>query len=114
MNDVVEFLKEYIWKNGFNTLSENPFGVYKAMNGIDPRDARLVLITLMSKTHEMAQKSCSAEAIVTHIQAEHFVNKTVAKELAAMYLNLFDDANKKSWNAAKESGFKEFCKKKNG
>ena len=31
MNDVIEFLENYIWENGFDKLSENPFDVYKAM-----------------------------------------------------------------------------------
>ena len=31
MNDVVDFLKDYIWKNGFEKLSDDPFTVYKAM-----------------------------------------------------------------------------------
>ncbi len=31
MNAVVEFLKNYIWKNGFDKLSEKPFDVYKDM-----------------------------------------------------------------------------------
>ena len=43
MNDVIEFLKNYIWKNGFEKLSVRPFDVYNAMvksdkdkHGIDP------------------------------------------------------------------------------
>lgn len=71
MNDVVEFLKNYIWQNGFKKLSENPFDVYKAMvksdknkHGIDQRKARLVLITLMSKTHEMAKNGYSADGLI--------------------------------------------------
>ena len=62
MNDIIVFLKDYIWKNGFEKLSEDPFVVYKAMirhskgkQGIEPKKARLVLVTLMSKTHEMAR-----------------------------------------------------------
>ena len=31
MDDVIEFLKNYIWQNGFEKLSENPFDVYKTM-----------------------------------------------------------------------------------
>ncbi len=117
MNDVIEFLKKYIWKNGFEKLSENPFDVYKAMvksskdkPGIDSRTARLVLITLMSKTHEMARKGSSADELTKHIQSEHFVNKNTAKNLTSMYLELFSDENRNSWNAAKEAGFEEFCK----
>ena len=63
MNDVIELLKDYIWKNGFEKLSESPFAVYKAMiksgrgrQGIDLRMARLVLITLLSGAHEKARK----------------------------------------------------------
>jgi hypothetical protein len=118
MNDVIEFLKKYIWKNGYEKLSENSFDVYKAMvrgdrdqDGIDPRTARLVLITLMSKTHEMAGKGSSADELINHIQSEHFVNKKTAKDLTAMYLELFSDENRKSWDNAKEAGFREFCKK---
>ena len=44
MNGVIEFLKDYIWKNGFEKLSDDPFAVYKAMVksiknncGIEPR-----------------------------------------------------------------------------
>ena len=117
MNDVIAFLKKYIWENGFAQLSKNPFGVYEAMmegnggrQGITPGTARLVLVTLMSKTHEMAKKGCSAEELTRYIQAEHFVNKKTAKELAAMYLELFSDENKRSWNEAEEAGFEEFCK----
>ena len=47
MNAVVEFLKNYIWKNGFDKLSEKPFDVCKDMvksdknkHGIDQRSAR--------------------------------------------------------------------------
>ena len=29
--DMIEFLKKYFWKNGFDKLSENPFDVYKVM-----------------------------------------------------------------------------------
>ena len=64
LNDVViEFLENYIWKNGFDKLSENPFDVYKDMvksnkgkQSISSKTARLVMITLMSKTHEKAKK----------------------------------------------------------
>ena len=82
MNEATEFLKEYIWKNGFEKLSEEPFAVYKAMfksskgkRVIDQKTARLVLVTLMSKTHEMARKDCSLDDIVEHIQSEHYLNE---------------------------------------
>ena len=117
MNEIVEFLKNYIWKNGFEKLSEEPFDVYKDMvNGnrdkvaIDPKTARLVMITLMSGTHEMARNGCSADEMINHIQSEHFVNKKAAKDLTFLYLALFNDENKKSWNDAKEAGFEEFCR----
>ena len=117
MNDTIEFLKNYIWKNGFEKLSEKPFDVYKTMvrsgknkHNIPPRTARLVLITLMSKTHEMAKNGCLADELTNHIQSEHYINKKTAKDLASMYLELFSDENQRSWNAAKEAGFEEFCK----
>ena len=117
MNDVIEFLKDYIWKNGFEKLSEDPYAVYKAMvksskgkRGIDPKTARLVLVTLMSKTHEMAKNGSSDEEIVSHIQNEHCLNKKASKDIASMYLELFNDENKRSWKEAKEVGFEEFCK----
>ena len=117
MNDVIDFLKDYIWKNGFEKLSEDPFAVYKAIvkpgkgkQGIEPKRARLVLVTLMSKTHEMARKGSSADEIVSHIQSEHCLNKKAAKDIASVYLELFNDENKKSWKKAKELGFEEFCK----
>lgn len=116
MDDVIEFLKNYIWQNGFEKLSEDPFTVYKSMvksgknkRGIDPKVARFVLVTLMSKTHEMARKGNSADEIVSHIQSEHSLNKNTAKKIASIYLELFNDENKKSWKAAKEIGFEEFC-----
>ena len=116
MNDVIDFLKDYIWQNGFDKLSEDSFAVYEAMvqrskdnPGIEPKTARLVLVTLMTKTHEMARKGSSADEIVCHIQSEHCLNKKVAKDIAAMYLELFNDANKKAWKEAKEAGFEEFC-----
>ncbi len=117
MNDVIEFLKKYILKNGFAKLSEDPFGVYEAMvkgykgkQGIDVRNARLVLMALMSKTHEMAGKGCSADELISHIQSEHFVNKKTAKDLAAVFLAVFSDENRKIWSDATEAGFQEFCK----
>lgn len=117
MNDVIEFLKKYIWNNGFEKLSEKPFDVYKAMvksgqntQSIEPKIARLVLVTLMSKTHEIARRGCSADELMNHIQSEHCVNKKTAKDLAFMYLEVFSDENKRSWNDAKEIGFEEFCK----
>ena len=71
MNDIVEFLKSYIWENGFEKLTENPFDVYtdmikrgKGKPCIDSRTARLVLVTMMSKTHEMARNGCSADDII--------------------------------------------------
>lgn len=116
MNDVIEYLKDYIWKNGFEKLSESPFAVYEVMvksgrgkHGIDPRMARLVLITLLSGTHEKAKKGCSTEGLIEHIQSEHYLNKKISRDLASIYLRLFSDENKKSWDAAKEVGFKEFC-----
>ena len=116
MNDLIGFLKDYIWKNGFEKLSEEPFDVYKAMvksgknkHGIDQKTARLVLITLMSKTHEMAKNGCSADELIDHIQREHYLNKKTAKDLTSMYLELFSDENKRSWNNAKEASFEEFC-----
>ena len=67
MNDVIEFLKDYIWKNGFEMLSKDLFAVYKAMvkgikgsQSISPKTARLIMITLMSKTHEMSRKGASS------------------------------------------------------
>ena len=117
MNDVIEFLKNYIWQNGFEKLSENPFNVYMTMvksdkdkHGIDPGRARLILITLMSKTHEMAIKGCSSDELIDHIQSEHYVNRKVAKDLTSMYLKLFSEENRRSWNDAEEVGFEEFCK----
>lgn len=117
MNDMIEFLKDYIWKNGFEKLSDDSFSVYTAMvksgkgkKSIDPKMARLVLITLMSKTHEIARKGSSVDEIVSHIQSEHYLNKKTARDIASMYIDLFNDDNKKSWNEAKEAGFEEFCK----
>lgn len=111
MNDVVEFLEDYIWENGFEKLSEKPFEVYKAMDkhGIKPRIVLLVLVTLMSKTHEMARGGCSDSELVDHMQLEHCLNKKTAKSLASMYLELFSKENKESWDDAKEAGFQEFC-----
>lgn len=111
MDDVVDYLKNYIWKNGFEKLSEDPFAVYKSMGDIDARTARLVLITLMSKTHEKARRGCSDAELINHIQTEHYVNRKTAKELAFMYLELFSEGNRKQWNDAKDAGFEEFCKK---
>ena len=118
MNAVVEFLKNYIWKNGFDKLSENPFDVYKDMvksdknkHGIDHRSARLVLITLMSKTHEMAKKGCSFDELTNHIQTEHCVNRKIAKDLASMYLDLFNDENKRSWDDAEEVALRSSVKR---
>ena len=109
MNDVIEFLENYIWENGFEKLSVDPFDVYEEMAGIDPKIGRLVLVTLLSKTHELARKGCSADELIGHIQSEHFVNKKTATSLASMYLELFSEENQKSWNDAKEVGFEEFC-----
>ena len=118
MNDVIEFLKEYISKNGFEILSKSPFEVYKAMikgdkdiQGIDQKRARLILITLMSKTHEMARKGCSSSELTDHIQTEHFLVEETAKDVASLYLELFGEQNVKTWDDARELGFKEFCKK---
>ena len=117
MNNVIVFLKDYIWKNGFEKLSANPFAVYKDMvkddmdkHGVDPRTARLVLITLMSNTHELARKGCTVDELISYIQSEHYLNKKIARDLAAIYLNLFNDENRKSWDEAKEVGFEEFCR----
>ena len=117
MNDAIDFLKDYIWKNGFDKLSGNPVAVYEAMTRgskgspcVEPKTARLVLVTLMSKTHEMARKGSSADEIVCHIQSEHCLNKKTAKDMASMYLELFNDENNKAWKEAKEVGFEEFCK----
>ena len=71
-----------------------------------------MLITMMSKTHEMAREGCSADTIISHIQSEHCVNKKTAKDLASMYLDLFNDGNRRSWDDAKEAGFEEFCTEK--
>ena len=116
MSEVTEFLNDYILKNGFETLSEIPFRVYKAMvrgdkgkHVIDPKTARLVMITLMTGTHEMARKGCTAEEIASHIQSEHFVNKKTAKTLATLYLELFSESHQQTWNDAKEAGFEKFC-----
>ena len=118
VDEVIEFLKNYIWKNGFEKLSDDPFAIYRAMvksgknkQGVNPKVARLVLITLMSKTHEMANKGFSVDEIVSHIQSEHFLDKKTAKDIAAMYLELFNTENKKLWKSAKEIGFDEFCGK---
>ena len=116
MNDVIDFLKDYIWKNGYDKLSEDSFAVYEAMvqrskdnPGIEPKTARLVLVTLMTKTHEMAKNGSSADEIVCHIQSEHCLNKKAAKDIASMYLGLFNDENRNAWKEAKEVGFEEFC-----
>ena len=118
MNDVIEFLKGYISKNGFEKLSKSPFKVYKAMikgdedtQGIDQKRARLILITLMSKTHEMARKGCSSDELSNHIQTEHFLVEETAKDLASLYLEVFSEQNVKAWDDARELGFKEFCEK---
>lgn len=117
MKDVIEYLKNYILENGFDKLFEDPFDVYEDMvrtnkdrHGINPRTARLVLITLMSNTHEMAKKGCSADELTSYIQTEHYVNKKTARDLASMYLELFSEENRRSWDDAKEVGFEEFCK----
>ena len=111
MIDVVEFLKDYIWENGFEILSVNPFDVYEAMedHGIEARIARFVLVTLMSETHVMARSGSSESELVEHIQQEHSLNKKIARLLASMYLELFSEENQKSWDDADEAGFEEFC-----
>ena len=116
MDDVIEFLKDYIWQNGFEKLSEDSFAVYKAMikkgkgkHCIDQKTSRLVLVTLMSKTHEMARKGSLADDIISHIQSEHCLNKKAAKDMAFMYLGLFNDENQRAWKEAKEVGFEKFC-----
>ena len=111
MNHVMEFLEKYIWENGFETLSLRPFDVYDAMikGGIDQKTARFVLMTLLSKTHEMAEKGCTADELICYIQSEHDVLKKTARDLALMYQELFSDENRKSWNDAREAGFEAFC-----
>ena len=111
MSNVVGFLKEYIWKNGFEMLSRNPFAVYKAMvkHDIDTKTARLVMVTLMSGSHELVQEGRSVDEITDHIQAEHCLNKKTAGNLATVYLELFSDENRESWSKAAEAGFDEFC-----
>ena len=116
MDNVIDFLKDYIWKNGFDRLSERPFDVYEAMvtgdkdtQAIDQRMARMVMVTLMSKTHEKARMARDARELVDYIQAEHYVTEEVAKEIAAMYRELFSDENEKAWEKAREAGFEEFC-----
>ena len=115
MKQVIKFLKDYIWDNGFEELSENPFSLYLTMvkdtYGIEPKTARLVLVTLMSKTHEMAKNGCSIDEITSHIQSEHCLNKKTANELASLYLELFNEENTKTWDDAREAGFAEFCEK---
>ena len=73
--------------------------------GIEPKTARLVLVTLMTKTHEMARTGSSVDELVSHIQSEHCLNKKTAKDIASMYLELFNDENKKVWKEATEVGF---------
>ena len=109
MDEVLEYLENYIWENGFEKLSGDPFGVYQGMKDIDPKIARLVLMTLLSKTHEKAKKGCPEDELISYIQAEHFVNKKTAKDLASMYLELFSEENQESWDEAQEEGFEEFC-----
>ena len=69
-----------------------------------------MLITLLSKTYEMAKRGCSVDELINHIQSEHYVNKKTAKNLTSMYLELFSDENKRSWNDTKEIGFEDFCR----
>ncbi|MBQ9307713.1 MAG: hypothetical protein IJ229_07300, partial [Clostridia bacterium] len=116
LSDVAVFLKDYISSQGFEKLTDKPYKVYQDMvkgdkkhAAIPPRTARLVLVTLMSKTHEMAKEGCDEDKLTDHIQSEHCVNKKTAKDLASMYLDLFSEANMKSWDDAAESGFEEFC-----
>ncbi|XME04315.1 hypothetical protein QYZ88_009100 [Lachnospiraceae bacterium C1.1] len=56
------------------------------------------------KTHEIVWKGSSADEIVSHIQSEHCLNKKAAKDIAPMYLELFNDENKKSWKEARWIG----------
>ncbi|MBR1470976.1 MAG: hypothetical protein IJ600_04965 [Lachnospiraceae bacterium] len=104
-------LKEYIWKNGFEKLSNDPYAVYEMLleNRCEAKNSRMIMVTLMSGIHKLAKKGEDTSLIVDHIQAEHDIKKATAQKLADMYLEVFSAANQNDWKKAENKGFKEFC-----
>lgn len=112
MKKECDFLKDYIWKNGFEKLSSNPFSVYEDMvyeGKISTRTARLILVSLMCGAHEKAREGKSVDVIVEYLQKECSLTRKMARNLAVMLGALFDEANTNEWSDAERRGFGAFC-----
>lgn len=79
-------------------------------SGGDERQARLVLITLLSDASVKAREM-NEEDLSKYIQKECCMRKKAADEISAMYKTLFDAENISDWKRRRNYGFREFCSK---
>jgi hypothetical protein len=115
MDTYRDFLKQMIDKNGFNYLFTNAFTIYQELlecENINPKYARILLLTLLAKVQEQAKNNIAGiYALSKYMQDELFITQPIADEFAAMYLSLFSEENKAAWKKNAAKGLIEFCDK---
>jgi hypothetical protein len=82
MDTYRDFLKQMIDKNGFDYLHSNAFNLYNELLGlenVDPRYARVLLLTLLAKVHEQAKRGTADLSTLSKLmQDELFISEHIA------------------------------------
>lgn len=110
MKTIVQQLEKIINEHGIEYLKRSSYEVYCELitNGINAAYARLILITLLSGASAKALE-LDVEELSENMQAECYLQKNVADEVASMYHMLFDTKNLEYWKTRNNYGFREFC-----
>ena len=105
-----ESLKAIIDEEGIDYLTREPYEVYESLLEcmVEPALCRTVLSALLAGIMDKVD-GADITALSKWIQSECFFKKSVADNLAEMFISLFSDENKAAWDEHTEEGFRNFC-----
>lgn len=112
---IAEFLQVIADQKGLLYFNRDAYSVYQEMletDWIEPKTARMILITLLAKIMEKAELlEYNKTAITALIQEECGLTEKIAEEISAIYAAFLSAENRKRWNCKKDAGLDEFCEK---
>ena len=99
---IAEFLQVIADQKGLLYFNRDAYSVYQEMletDWIEPKTARMILITLLAKIMEKAELlEYNKTAITALIQEECGLTEKIAEEISAIYAVFLSAENRKRWN----------------